>query len=84
MEGGERCGGLLIVLIWLQSENVLDNDGDLSQVQSKKANDTFRNYANGFNYTAAGAVERKGSGLRFCDFLKIEVEFRGYGKKASC
>ena len=37
-------------------KNTLDNDGDLQQVQSRKANDTFRNYANSFNYTAAGAV----------------------------
>ena len=37
-------------------KNTLDADGDLQQVQSRKANDTFRNYANSFNYTAAGAV----------------------------
>ena len=37
-------------------KNTLSNDGNLSQVQSKKANDTFKNYANSFNYTAAGAV----------------------------
>ena len=37
-------------------KNRLDNDGMLQQVQSKRANDTFRNYANGFTYTAAGAV----------------------------
>ena len=37
-------------------KNTLDADGDLSKVQSKKANDTFRIYANSFNYTAAGAV----------------------------
>ena len=45
-------------------KNTLDADGDLSQVQSKKANDTFRNYANSFNYTAAGAVSsmRLGNG----------------------
>ena len=45
-------------------KNVLDNDGDLQQVQSRKANDTFRNYANSFNYTAAGAVSsmRLGNG----------------------
>lgn len=24
-----------------------------------------------------------GSGLRFCDFLTIDVEFRGYGEKAA-
>jgi YD repeat-containing protein len=44
--------------------NTLNNDGNLSQVQSKKANDTFRNYANSFNYTAAGAVSsmRLGNG----------------------
>ncbi|MBK8150254.1 MAG: hypothetical protein IPK58_19170 [Acidobacteria bacterium] len=36
--------------------NTLDADGDLMQVQSTKANDTLRNYANGFTYTAAGAV----------------------------
>lgn len=45
-------------------KNTLDADGSLSQVQSKKANDTFRNYANSFNYTAAGAVSsmRLGNG----------------------
>jgi RHS repeat-associated protein len=37
-------------------KNTLDNDGELVQVQSRKANDTFRNYANGFNYNATGAV----------------------------
>lgn len=36
--------------------NTLDTDGSLQQVQSRRANDTFRNYANGFTYTAAGAV----------------------------
>lgn len=36
--------------------NTLDQTGDLQQVQSKRANDTFKNYANGFTYTAAGAV----------------------------
>ncbi len=61
-------------------KNTLDVSGGLQQVQSRKANDTFRNYANGFNYTAAGAVSalRLGNGrwenekelvsrLRFCD-----------------
>ncbi len=45
-------------------KNTLDQDGDLQQVQSRKANDTFRNYANAFNYTAAGAVSsvRLGNG----------------------
>ncbi len=45
-------------------KNTLDADGMLQQVQSKKANDTFRNYANSFNYTAAGAVSsvRLGNG----------------------
>jgi len=45
-------------------KNTLDNDGDLQQVQSRKANDTFRNYANSFNYTAVGAVSsmRLGNG----------------------
>ena len=45
-------------------KNVLDNDGNLSQVQSKKANGTFQNYANSFSYTAAGAVSsmRLGNG----------------------
>jgi RHS repeat-associated protein len=45
-------------------KNTLSNDGNLSQVQSKKTNDTFRNYANSFNYTAAGAVSsvRLGNG----------------------
>ncbi len=45
-------------------KNTLDNDGELQQVQSRRTNDTFRNYANGFNYTAAGAVSsmRLGNG----------------------
>lgn len=45
-------------------KNTLDADGDLQQVQSKKVNDTFKNYANSFNYTAAGAVSsmRLGNG----------------------
>jgi len=45
-------------------KNTLDTDGDLQQVQSRKANDTFRNYANAFTYTAAGAVSsvRLGNG----------------------
>lgn len=38
-------------------KNVLDNDGDLSLVQSKKTtNHGFHTYANSFTYTAAGAV----------------------------
>ena len=38
-------------------KNVLDNEGDLAQVQSKKnASDIFRPYASNFVYTAAGAV----------------------------
>jgi len=46
-------------------KNTLDTDGSLSQVQSKRSGDTYRNYANGFNYTAAGAVSsmRLGNGL---------------------
>lgn len=45
-------------------KNTLDTNGDLQQVQSHKSGDTFRNYANGFTYTAAGAVSamRLGSG----------------------
>jgi RHS repeat-associated protein len=45
-------------------KNTLSNDGNLQQVQSKKTNDNFRNYANSFNYTAAGAVSsmRLGNG----------------------
>ncbi len=44
--------------------NTLDTDGSLQQVQSRRGNDTFRNYANAFNYTAAGAVSsmRLGNG----------------------
>jgi RHS repeat-associated protein len=44
--------------------NTLDIDGDLAQVQSRKANDTFKNYANAFTYTSAGAVSslRLGNG----------------------
>ncbi len=45
-------------------KNTPDNDGDLMQIQSAKANQTLRNYANGFTYTAAGAVSamRLGNG----------------------
>jgi RHS repeat-associated protein len=45
-------------------KNTFDNDGQLMQVQSRKLNDTFKNYANSFNYTAAGAVSamRLGNG----------------------
>jgi RHS repeat-associated protein len=45
-------------------KNTLDIDGDLAQVQSKKFNDTFKNYANAFTYTSAGAVSslRLGNG----------------------
>jgi RHS repeat-associated protein len=45
-------------------KNTLDADGDLSQVQSQKANGALQNYANSFNYTAAGAVSsmRLGNG----------------------
>jgi hypothetical protein len=38
-------------------KNVLDNDGDLAIVRSKKnTNSGFFNYADSFTYTAAGAV----------------------------
>jgi len=38
-------------------KNVLDNEGDLSQVQSRKnASDIFRPYVSNFVYNAAGAV----------------------------
>ncbi|MFN0141771.1 MAG: RHS repeat domain-containing protein [Pyrinomonadaceae bacterium] len=45
-------------------KNTLDATGDLQQVQSMRLNDTYRNYANGFTYTAAGAVSsmRLGNG----------------------
>lgn len=45
-------------------KNTLDTTGDLQQVQSRRSNGTFRNYANSFNYTAAGAVSsmRLGNG----------------------
>jgi RHS repeat-associated protein len=45
-------------------KNTLDVDGDLAQVQSKKLNGTFQNYANAFTYTSAGAVSslRLGNG----------------------
>jgi RHS repeat-associated protein len=44
--------------------NTLDADGDLQQVESRRAGDTFRNHANSFTYTAAGAVSamRLGNG----------------------
>jgi RHS repeat-associated protein len=38
-------------------KNTIDTaDGSLSQVQSKRSSDTYRNYANSFTYNAAGAV----------------------------
>jgi RHS repeat-associated protein len=38
-------------------KNVLDSDGDLSKIQSKRTeNAPFWNYAQNFNYTASGAV----------------------------
>ena len=46
-------------------KNVLDNEGDLAQVQSQKnATAIWRNYANSFVYTSAGAVSsmRLGNG----------------------
>ncbi len=45
-------------------KNEIDANGDLMQVLSKRTNDNFRNYANGFAYTAAGAVSsmRLGNG----------------------
>ena len=45
--------------------NTLDANGDLAQVQSKRSGSIYQNYANGFNYTAAGAVSamRLGNGL---------------------
>jgi RHS repeat-associated protein len=46
-------------------KNTLDSDGALSQVQSKRSSETYRNFANGFNYNAADAVTsmRLGNGL---------------------
>ena len=44
-------------------KNVLDNDGQLSMVQSKKnANFGFWNYADSFTYTAAGAGRSEQTG----------------------
>jgi RHS repeat-associated protein len=45
-------------------KNTLDIDGDLAQVQSAKANQGLKNYANAFTYTSAGAVSslRLGNG----------------------
>jgi len=45
-------------------KNTLNVNGDLAQVQSRTASDTFKNYANSFTYTAAGAVSslRLGNG----------------------
>lgn len=37
-------------------KNTFDADGALSQVQSKRSSETYRNFANGFVYNAAGAV----------------------------
>jgi RHS repeat-associated protein len=37
-------------------KNTLDIDGKLSQVQSSKANETLKMYANSFNYNASGVV----------------------------
>lgn len=47
-------------------KNTLDAaDGTLSQVQSKRSSETYRNFANGFLYSPAGAVTsmRLGNGL---------------------
>jgi RHS repeat-associated protein len=45
-------------------KTTLDTDGDLQQIQSKKLNGTFQNYANAFTYTSAGAISsmRLGNG----------------------
>jgi RHS repeat-associated protein len=45
-------------------KNTLDVDGDLQQVQSRKLNGTFQNYANAFTYTSTGAISslRLGNG----------------------
>jgi len=46
-------------------KNTFGLDGSLSQIQSKRSGDTYRNYANAFVYTATGAVSamRLGNGL---------------------
>jgi RHS repeat-associated protein len=45
-------------------KNTLDLNGKLAQVQSHKSNDTFKNYANAFTYTASGEASslRLGNG----------------------
>lgn len=45
-------------------KNTLDVDGSLSQVQSRRSGETYRNFANGFIYNPAGAVTtmRMGNG----------------------
>ena len=45
-------------------KNTLDVDGDLQQVQSRKLNGAFQNYANAFTYTSTGAISslRLGNG----------------------
>ncbi len=45
-------------------QTTLDADGDLAQIQSRKANGTLQNYANAFTYTSAGAISsmRLGNG----------------------
>jgi RHS repeat-associated protein len=62
-----NLGGVLIEETYPSGrvvKNTLDLDGDLQQVQSKKVNDTFRNFVNAFTYTSAGAVSsmRLGNG----------------------
>ncbi|MBV6496994.1 MAG: hypothetical protein DYH05_08755 [Acidobacteria bacterium ACB1] len=58
-------------------KNTLDTDGSLSQVQSKRLNDSFRNYANSFTYTAAGAV------IARHDYLPFGEEIDGTGGRTA-
>jgi len=60
MEYGYNLSGALVEQKYPSGRvvrNVLDNDGDLSMVRSKRnANHGYWNYAHHFTYTAAGAV----------------------------
>jgi uncharacterized protein RhaS with RHS repeats len=69
-------------------KNTLDIDGDLAQVQSCKANDTFKDYANAFTYTSAGAVSsmRLGNGkFENTQFIRdLTEKFTQARKDSSC
>ncbi len=68
-------------------KNEFEFDGDLMQVLSRKANDTFRNYVTSFSYTASGGISqmRLGNGkwetAKFNE--RLQVYELGLGSSAS-